>query len=170
MNISELLTILKSHNIHMTSKEIADLWGMDVASFSRKKREGTQIKHKNIKQLEDELNISFSTEVKTKSYKILEIPRQVVIENWGKRLCNILSENEITPYRFAKLSGIPEYKINKYILDSKEPTVSDLNKIKSYFDVSIDWLLYGEIKSTQPQNIQLSASEISKLKKLLNDI
>lgn len=168
MNITELLTILKFHNIHMTSKEIADLWGMDAAAFSRKKRKGTQIKHKNIKQLEDELNINLISEIKNNN-KFLKTPRQISIEGWGERLCNIMSDNDITPNKLSKLTKISEYQIGKFILNSKEPTVKELNIIKSYFDVSIDWLLYGDL-NTQPQELQLSASDISKLKKLLNDI
>ena len=57
MNISELLTNLKKLNIDLKYKDIYDLWGMDSASFSRKKKAGTEIKLKNIRQLENKYNI-----------------------------------------------------------------------------------------------------------------
>ncbi len=89
---------------------------------------------------------------------------------WGKRLCNILSENEITPYDFSKKTGISESRIEKFILDSIEPTISEINAIKCNVDISIDELLYGEIiekENTQSENIGLSRSEIMQLKQLL---
>lgn len=91
-------------------------------------------------------------------------------KHWGKRLCNILSENEVTPYEFSKMTGISEARIEKFILDSIEPTISEINAIKSNVDVCIDELLYGETiekENTQPENIGLSPSEIMQLKQLL---
>ena len=91
-------------------------------------------------------------------------------KSWGKRLSKILAENEETPYNFAKRTGIKESRIESFILDSVEPTISEINAIKSNVDVSIDELLYGESvrKTTQTDNISLSADEILKIKKLLN--
>jgi hypothetical protein len=57
MNIDELLERLIKLNINITAREISAIWGMDEASFSRKKKDGSEIKFKNIKQLEDKLNI-----------------------------------------------------------------------------------------------------------------
>lgn len=62
MNISELKDELIKRNINMTDSEIAGVWGMDAASFSRKKKAGTEIKYKNIEQIENKLNISFTSE------------------------------------------------------------------------------------------------------------
>lgn len=91
-------------------------------------------------------------------------------KNWGKRLNQILSENEETPYAFSKRTGITESRIEKFLLDSVEPTITEVNAIKSNVDISIDWLLYGENieKSTQTDSISLSTDEILKLKQILN--
>lgn len=90
---------------------------------------------------------------------------------WGKRLGMLLTENEETPYTFSKRTGIKESRIEKFILDSIEPTISEINAIKCNVDVSIDELLYGETveKNTQAgNNISLSTDEILKIKQLLN--
>ena len=58
MNITELQDRLTNLNITISNREISSIWGMDESSFSRKKREGSDIKHKNIQQLEAALNIS----------------------------------------------------------------------------------------------------------------
>lgn len=92
-------------------------------------------------------------------------------QNWGNRLAKILSENKETTYSFSKRTGIPEHRIERFILDSIEPTIRELNSIKSNVDISIDELLYGEIveKSTQEDDVCLSANEILKLKELLKN-
>lgn len=63
MNIAELQEELIKRNINMTAREIAEVWGMDETSFSKKKRIGSEIKHKNIEQLENKLNISFTADI-----------------------------------------------------------------------------------------------------------
>lgn len=57
MNILELQEKLKKLNIQMPDADICRIWGMDTAAFSRKKKFGSEIKHKNIQQLEEALKI-----------------------------------------------------------------------------------------------------------------
>lgn len=40
MNILELQATLKKLNINITAREIAEIWGMDETSFSKKKKLG----------------------------------------------------------------------------------------------------------------------------------
>ncbi len=82
-----------------------------------------------------------------------------------------MSENEETPYNFARRTGIKESRIEKFILNSEEPSLDEVNAIKCNVDISIDKLLYGETveKNTQAgNNISLSTDEILKIKQLLN--
>lgn len=58
MNITELQNELTKRNINIPANEICKIWGMDVSSFSRKKKANTEIKHRNIEQLENALGIS----------------------------------------------------------------------------------------------------------------
>ncbi len=91
-------------------------------------------------------------------------------KSWGKRLGQILADNKETPYAFSKRTGIKESRIEKFILDSVDPTMAEINAIKRNVDVSLDELFYGqttEKNSTQSEN-QLSAEEIAKLRKLIN--
>ncbi len=92
-------------------------------------------------------------------------------KNWGDRLTNILTENNLTPHDFSKLTSIKESRIDRFILDSIEPTIAEINAIKNNVDVCIDELLYGEntLKCTQTNEISLSTDEILKIKKMLNN-
>lgn len=58
MNITELQNELTKRNINIQANEICKIWGMDVSSFSRKKKSNSEIKYKNIEQLERALGIS----------------------------------------------------------------------------------------------------------------
>lgn len=60
MNITELQEELKKRRIDMPASDICRIWGMDSASFSRKKKAKTDIKYKNIQQLENALKINLT--------------------------------------------------------------------------------------------------------------
>lgn len=53
MNIIELEELLKSKNLNITNRLISNIWGMDETAYSRKKKTGTEIKQKNIDQIEE---------------------------------------------------------------------------------------------------------------------
>lgn len=92
-------------------------------------------------------------------------------KSWGKRLSQLLAENSETTYAFSKRTGIRENRLEKFIMDSIEPSIEELNAIKSNVDISIDWLLYGKTaeKGTQVQDVGLSTYEILKIKQFLKD-
>lgn len=74
MNIDELFERLTKLNINITAREISAIWGMDEASFSRKKRTGSEIKYRNIKQLEQELNINLTEEPEKALNDFIDLP------------------------------------------------------------------------------------------------
>ena len=61
MNITELEELLKSKNIAVTNRLISSIWGMDETAYSRKRKTGTEIKQKNIEQIEKRFGIQIST-------------------------------------------------------------------------------------------------------------
>ena len=61
MNITELEELLKSKNITVTNRLISSIWGMDETAYSRKRKTGTEIKQKNIEQIEKRFGIQIST-------------------------------------------------------------------------------------------------------------
>lgn len=60
MNIDELFKELTKLNKNLSARDICEIWGMDETSFSRKKKDKTGIKHKNIEQLEKALDIKLA--------------------------------------------------------------------------------------------------------------
>ena len=73
MNINELFEALQAANINPSNRDIANLWGMDEASFSRKKKKGTEIKQKNIEQIEQQYDICLTQPSSIKSFATVQI-------------------------------------------------------------------------------------------------
>jgi len=96
VNILELQDKLTKLNINMPDADICRIWGMDTASFSRKKKSGTEIKHKNIQQLEETLKIDL-------------IDRDVTLSDINGRL-NKIKENlgmDVEDVNFVKICYRP---------------------------------------------------------------
>lgn len=62
MNIIELQDKLKNLNMDITAKEICNIWGMDEAVFSRKKKAKSDVKFEKIRQLESQLQVKLLDE------------------------------------------------------------------------------------------------------------
>lgn len=89
-------------------------------------------------------------------------------ETFHKRFNKLQAENKLNDYEMSKLLDISESRIEKLGIGKAEPTFEELCKIKAHFDVSIDWLLFGDApyKSAQSEELTLSADEIAQLKLL----
>lgn len=90
------------------------------------------------------------------------------IDTFYKRFNQLQKENDLNDYQLSKETGIAEERIEKLGIGKVQPTLEDLKALKSHFDVSIDWLLFGDTPCQQPQNdnTTLSPDEISILKKM----
>lgn len=62
MNIAEMNSILNKQKVEYNDAKIAELWGMDASTYSRKKKTGSKIKEKNLKQVEALFNISLTNQ------------------------------------------------------------------------------------------------------------
>lgn len=90
------------------------------------------------------------------------------LKKFYKRFNQLQKENDLNDYQFSKETGIPEARIEKLGIGKVLPTLEELNTLKTHFDVSIDWLLYGETpcRNAQSENNTLSAQEITILKQM----
>ncbi len=99
------------------------------------------------------------------------------LNSFYKRFNKLQKENNLSDFQISKLLDIPESRIEKFGIGKALPVTEELNKIKTYFDVSIDWLLYGETPNTETssetkpelQNETFSPDEIKYIKQLIQD-
>lgn len=130
MNILELKEKLKNLNIDISAKEICNIWGMDEASFSRKKKLGSEIKFKNIKQLEEAYNIDL-----TGTYKVRQYNEDSIIVDYYTDI-EVSCGNGIFPLSESvekisiPLKAISDYSINASYSIIKAKSDSMLPEIK----------------------------------------
>lgn len=105
----------------------------------------------------------FNTRHKQNNDKIAEN-----ITTFYRRFNMLQKENDLNDYQFSKEIGISENRIEKLGIGKTSPTIDELVAIKAHFDVSIDWLLFGDTPCQQSQdnNTTLSLEEINVLKKM----
>ena len=148
MNINELLKELTKRNISLSGRAISQIWGMDETSFSKKKKSGTQIKQKNIIQLEEVLGIKLIKELEKDSINTLERHFDADIKSkrikFGSRIEEIRNKNNISNARMAGLLNISEKELYDITSGKLQPNIILLDNLKQNFKISIDWLLYGE--------------------------
>ena len=148
MNINELLKELTKRNISLSGRAISQIWGMDETSFSKKKKSGTQIKQKNIIQLEEVLGIKLIKELEKDSINTLERHFDADIKSkrikFGSRIEEIRNKNNISNAQMAGLLNISEKELYDITSGKLQPNIILLDNLKQNFKISIDWLLYGE--------------------------
>jgi transcriptional regulator with XRE-family HTH domain len=65
---------------------------------------------------------------------------------FGTRLKKARNNKRMTQHEVAKLLGLNFTTISKYENDKSQPDNDTLLKISQLYDVSLDWLLLGELK------------------------
>lgn len=130
MNILELREKLNNCNISISDKEICNIWGMDTAAFSRKKKVGSEIKYKNIQQLEEAFNIDL-----TGTYKIKQYDEESIIVNYYSDIeasCGngVFPLSETVEKISIPLKAISDYSINASYSIIKAKSDSMMPEIK----------------------------------------
>lgn len=175
MNIDELFEHLTKLNINLSAKEICGIWSMDEASFSRKKKAGTEIKHKNIVQLENALDIKLikSDEVDICDNEFIDIPvRGDVYASMGSGI-TVYNEDQTGVYKISReLARDIGVSLNNTQMifasgDSMTPTIEggdslliDLSKKEVYdgriYCVRIEGQLYAKrLQKIPPHQIKV---------------
>lgn len=98
-------------------------------------------------------------------------------KNFGKRLTVIQDNNCFTDSKMADILKISHCFYINLKLCKKEPDIKIINNIKKYFNIDVNWLLYGEEgyihrKDSSVKYPGLTSDEIMILKKIAskNDI
>jgi transcriptional regulator with XRE-family HTH domain len=66
---------------------------------------------------------------------------------FGKRLKQARNKKQLTQNQVAVVLGINYTTISKYENDKSQPDNDILQRISSLYDVSLDWLLTGEVSN-----------------------
>lgn len=146
MNINELFEELKKRNISLSGRAISQIWGMAEETFSKKKKTGTQIKQKNIMQLEDALGIKLIGDTPNNNTldRCYDDKIDHKIDGIGNRLLELKDKNNMSDLKLAALLDISESELTSIITGKTLPDWRVIKNLKQNFKISIDWLLFGE--------------------------
>ena len=95
------------------------------------------------------------------------------LRNWISRLDIILDDNNLSREDFANMIDISPKRLDSFIAKKELPDFEELTKIKSNFNVSLDWLLYGgEFGDSQANNSNslLTDEELESFKCIINKL
>lgn len=95
------------------------------------------------------------------------------LRNWVSRLNIVLEENNLNYGDFANLIDISHKRLDNLTSKKELPNFEELTKIKSNFNVSLDWLLYGgDFGDVQANNSNslLTEEEIDAFKNVINKL
>ena len=119
---------------------------MDRVAVHGRANRNSKFKPDEIKKIEQAFNVELDSVsiINNSGEKVKDDTIIERTENFGKRLFKIQEKNDLTDRQMAKLLGIYEDEYVDLAYGDKEPNLRVLNNIKSNFQVSIDYLLYGE--------------------------
>lgn len=162
---------------NLDQQEMADNFNVPLTTYRSYEQGKRNLSLELIEGLCERLNINLNWlicgqgDIFLTSYNCKKKDNSNIVKNidtFYKRFNQLQKENDLNDYQLSKETGIAEERIEKLGIGKVQPSLEDLKALKSHFDVSIDWLLFGDTPCQQPQNdnTTLSPDEISILKKM----
>jgi len=71
----------------------------------------------------------------------------------GERIASLRKKRNLSQYDLAERLGFSRGKLANYEQGSRQPDYDTLKSIADFFDVSVEYLLYGEIKQNSEANL-----------------
>ncbi len=133
MNIIELQEILKIHDINLTGRALAEIWGVNEHTITDKKRTGSQIKSKHLKLLEDKFNITL----------INPIVEDTDFPTAGERVKFIRESMHLSQEDFAKLLNVSRAFIGAVEKNKANLSIEKLAYLLKEHNVSANYILAG---------------------------
>lgn len=146
--VSESIINLKflTNRNNISQLEIGRAIGAEKGAINARAKRNSKFKPDEIKKIEEAFDVQLDSIsiINNSGDRISDDTVEERTENFGKRLFKIQEKNDLTDRQMAKLLGIYEDEYVDLVYGDKEPNMRVLNNIKSHFQVSIDYLLYGE--------------------------
>ncbi|MDO4500692.1 MAG: helix-turn-helix transcriptional regulator [Erysipelotrichaceae bacterium] len=75
------------------------------------------------------------------------------MKGMGSRILKLMKENELTQRELAKMAGVTETAMSRYIKDEREPKPEIIANIATGLGTTIDYLITGENDNNSFENI-----------------
>lgn len=130
----------------ITNEYLGNLFGTSSQNISKRIKGNSKVTVEEVEIAQNDLNVTvfIRAQRNEKPYTLKQYANSFSIKSWGQNIQKLRAENNLTIDNFCKLTGIKESNLIAYINDDKEPIIDDLIKIKNYFNISIDELLFNK--------------------------
>lgn len=98
---------------------------------------------------------------------VIEDKGHDVYEGLGDRLYKAMKANNLSAYELEKKLGINRWLICDYMDGKTEPTLRDIVKLANYLGVTLDWLIFGNAKKSNSDDLSSLRKKIKELERLL---
>ena len=117
--------------------EIVDIPARTIGSYERNERKmSLELVTQLCKKLNVNANWFFTGEG--------DMFNNVIVSTTGKRIAKVMKENSISLDKMASLLSVSEKEVSDLINDITPPDLIILNTLRKNFNVSVDWILFGE--------------------------
>ncbi len=139
------LTYLTKRN-NLSNTEIGKAIDVERRAMAGRAERNSTFKPVEVKKIESAFGVNLDEAVIINNSLARQNDKTIEekYEGFGVRLTKIQDEHEYLDKDMAKLLKISEQDYIYLKCGDLNPDIEILNKIKQYFEVSIDWLLYGD--------------------------
>lgn len=152
MNYNDVLTrvtyLTKRNNI--SQQEFADIFKIKRQSMNAKSSQNAEFSEEEIKAIEQHYNIDLSTvnisiclNKNSKNKKSAKTIKEK-LSGFPNRLKEVQITTGLSDKDFAQKIELYRDEYLEFLSGERKPNLKILNSIKQHFDISLDWLLYGE--------------------------
>lgn len=136
--------LTKLNNIKQT--EIGKPIGLDKAAINKRAKNNSKFSDSEIKQIEQEFNVSLSDVVICENSKKRYFDENILLKqkNFGNKILELKNINNLSNIQMAGLLNISEEELQNLIESKSIPNITVLYNIKQNFKVSVDWLIFSD--------------------------
>ena len=139
------LTYLTKRN-NLSNTEIGNIINVERRAMNGRAERNSKFKPTELELIENHYNIDLSSILINKNSLKRHFDDKIYSKNEtiGNRINKIKIKNELSDVQMSVLLNISTEDFQKMLNGKLLPDLKFLNSIKENFEVSIDWLLYGD--------------------------
>lgn len=140
----KLSYLTKLNTIKQT--DIGEALNIDNATINKRAKNNSKFSMEEIEKIEKYFNVCLMNVSLVENTFLIQNDEAVNkrAENFTDRLIQLQNKINLSDKDFAKLINITADEFREYKNDERKPNFSFLIKLKQYFKVSVDWLLFGD--------------------------
>ncbi len=138
--------VLQTKRNDITHVEIGKCINLSKGAVTARAKRNTNMKQSEVTAVEKYFNVNLSG-ILIKEYSFERKNDASIkneLNNFGQRLNSLQVKTNLSDEEISKILNLEEDEYLEYKTGDRKPNLKIINEIKQNFDISADWLLYGE--------------------------